>query len=553
MTKTSTLRFLALLVAAIWCVGSGLAEAAPVTKYFAFYGAQELWNWTATGKTKLGANVTGSTNPGEMADPAKLTWYNAAGVPQFAYRNYRPEPNGFTSLNNWKTATTSKLVAFNLSGEAAGYGSVLPLWDETVHVTAIGSPTAAPGYDNLGVGVKWFAQTAYRSELGANAPTWWCELDVDGVPKSSNAFTDYVEYTFDSYYIWPDGTVPLWIGGFVTDSLAGMEGGTAAYGVLEGTLRRVALDDFDGDGYLSKNGAVDIAAGADDCNDSDPNIHPGAPETAGDGIDSNCDGQDDCFIATAAFGSSLDGKIQALRVFRDGTLLNHAWGRVFVDMYYSYSPPVATFVRTHDAAKIAVRTALLPVVGAAWVFNNNKLAVLGIAFGLTITGLMLRRRETMKATLVVLLALSLMGFPMLASADTPAPVKTALTAALQTGKSCAQAVESLLLAGYPVAEVIPAAMEACKDCNPAEIITAAIRVGADPFTVAYVSKQSGVDLNLVVAGLQDPATTSASGAAEETASFAPPAAPVGVSSVPVIVTGTGSAWGSSHYVASPSL
>lgn len=46
----------------------------------------------------------------------------------------------------------------------------------------------------------------------------------------------------------------------------------------------VALTDADNDGYYSEE---------DDCDDGDASIHPGATETAGDGVDSDCDGEDD--------------------------------------------------------------------------------------------------------------------------------------------------------------------------------------------------------------------------------------------------------------------
>jgi arylsulfatase A-like enzyme len=47
---------------------------------------------------------------------------------------------------------------------------------------------------------------------------------------------------------------------------------------------RRALD-FDGDGYAR-------ALGGGDCDDRDPDVHPGALDLPGDGIDSDCDGQD---------------------------------------------------------------------------------------------------------------------------------------------------------------------------------------------------------------------------------------------------------------------
>jgi len=51
------------------------------------------------------------------------------------------------------------------------------------------------------------------------------------------------------------------------------------YGISES-----GFSDYDGDGYSIEDG---------DCDDDDPDIHPDAEETAGDGVDSNCDGEDD--------------------------------------------------------------------------------------------------------------------------------------------------------------------------------------------------------------------------------------------------------------------
>ena len=42
--------------------------------------------------------------------------------------------------------------------------------------------------------------------------------------------------------------------------------------------------DMDGDGYSTDEG---------DCDDTNADIHPMAEESPGDGVDSNCDGEDD--------------------------------------------------------------------------------------------------------------------------------------------------------------------------------------------------------------------------------------------------------------------
>ena len=127
--------------------------------------------------------------------------------------------------------------------------------------------------------------------------------------------------------------------------------------------------DEDGDGYGQ----------ACDCRDTDPEIHPNRLEIGGDGTDSNCYPEscaggpvepgsrcDNCFIATAAFGTSMAGKIDVLRAWRDRVLLKSETGRKFVELYYRCSPPFARFIASDEARKRVVRTMLLPLIGLVY-------------------------------------------------------------------------------------------------------------------------------------------------------------------------------------------
>jgi hypothetical protein len=69
-----------------------------------------------------------------------------------------------------------------------------------------------------------------------------------------------------------------------------------------------------------------------------------------------------CFIATAAFGSSIEPRVKVLRNFRDQYLLTNSPGQAFVNYYYRYSPPIADVIRKHESLKSAARWALVPVV-----------------------------------------------------------------------------------------------------------------------------------------------------------------------------------------------
>ena len=581
---------LSFLVLAVFLAASTAGQAATVSKVFKLNGGSELWNWTTTGLTKLGTPVNSGTMPREMADPAKLTWYNAAGVPQFEYRNYRP--GEYVSLNNWKSSTTAALVAFNLAGKASGTGSVLPWWGEasTINVTAILQPTAYPGYDN--VGTNWFAQVDYRTELGADAPTWWCEDQSNAILKNlTRMFTDQVEYTFDDSAIRPDGTVALWIGGFVTTDLAGLEAGTAEYGVLEGAANLKAYTDLDGDGYLPEDptssgvhdccddpagpcdnpayqtgrGSADppvcatCVCGNTDCAPCARCIHQGAPvawEFKNDLIDTNCNNNDNCFIATASFGTSLEGKIDALRVFRDRYLAGNRVGRSFVDRYYAYSPAIAESIRAHEGARAVVRGLLLPVVGGSWLVSSHKAGLLAASLALGLVGIaIIMRRKNMRNIVLPFLVVALVGLPVAASAtihdDIAAgkSVETIIASAITTGgMSITDAVEAAIQAGLPAAEVIKAALKLAPAGNAVDVIQSAIAAGADPFIVAYAAKAAGIDLHEVVVALEGSAPRSP---ASDSRGFVPPE-PV-VMTPAYVVTGTGSSWGRSHWVASPSL
>lgn len=69
-----------------------------------------------------------------------------------------------------------------------------------------------------------------------------------------------------------------------------------------------------------------------------------------------------CFIATAAYGSYLDPHVKTLRDFRDNVLLRSEWGRLFVEFYYTVSPPVAGVISGSPALRFVTRLALTPVV-----------------------------------------------------------------------------------------------------------------------------------------------------------------------------------------------
>jgi hypothetical protein len=74
-----------------------------------------------------------------------------------------------------------------------------------------------------------------------------------------------------------------------------------------------------------------------------------------------------CFIATAAYGSSMASHVKVLRDFRDQFLLKSSFGKAFVEFYYKYSPPIAHYISKNASLQVMVRLGLLPIVGISWI------------------------------------------------------------------------------------------------------------------------------------------------------------------------------------------
>lgn len=79
---------------------------------------------------------------------------------------------------------------------------------------------------------------------------------------------------------------------------------------------------------------------------------------------------DECFIATAAFGSKFTPAVILLRHFRDQYLLTNPWGTKFVNFYYHNSPPIAAYIAHRQPLKVAVRVMLVPVIAIVYILYH---------------------------------------------------------------------------------------------------------------------------------------------------------------------------------------
>ncbi|NQT79176.1 MAG: hypothetical protein HQ555_02125 [Candidatus Aminicenantes bacterium] len=94
-----------------------------------------------------------------------------------------------------------------------------------------------------------------------------------------------------------------------------------------------------------------------------------------------------CFIATAAYGSTLNPYVKILREFRDRYLMPSRLGRELVGIYYKYSPFAAELIAKHKVLKVAVRNNLVPIIAFSYSMVHLGPIITAILFVLILTTL----------------------------------------------------------------------------------------------------------------------------------------------------------------------
>ena len=106
---------------------------------------------------------------------------------------------------------------------------------------------------------------------------------------------------------------------------------------------------------------------------------------------------DACFIATAAYGSILHSSVKVLRNVRDRYLVTNVPGRIFVNLYYKFSPPIADIIAGSELLRFIVRVLLQPVVAVGWLLLH--IGASGILLGtvMVVLSFLLFRRTLQRA------------------------------------------------------------------------------------------------------------------------------------------------------------
>jgi len=121
--------------------------------------------------------------------------------------------------------------------------------------------------------------------------------------------------------------------------------------------------DSDGDGYSVEGGCC----GTVDCDDSDPDIYPGATETCDDGKDNNCDGSvnEGCECLLERLFTRNDARLETIRRFRDEILYSNSFGVGIIDLYYNKTDELKNLIEDSPAIHMFLKNlieTLIPVM-----------------------------------------------------------------------------------------------------------------------------------------------------------------------------------------------
>jgi hypothetical protein len=174
---------------------------------------------------------------------------------------------------------------------------------------------------------------------------------------------------------------------------------------LQGSIGAASMVDIELIGYEEERYLDSDEDGWSDDEEEIAGTNPNKADTDGDGEQ---DPEDPyplrsssafCFIATAAYGSPVDSRVEVLREFRDSYLMTNPVGRSLTSAYYRLSPPAAQFIVDHPSLKPPVQAALWPAVAlSAAAVNTALVHIVAIAGALALVSLALvwwlRRRTT---------------------------------------------------------------------------------------------------------------------------------------------------------------
>ncbi|MCB0411630.1 MAG: hypothetical protein KDD22_03845 [Bdellovibrionales bacterium] len=100
-----------------------------------------------------------------------------------------------------------------------------------------------------------------------------------------------------------------------------------------------------------------------------------------------------CFIATAAYGSPWDQRLNVLRSFRSKILQHLPGGKKFIWSYYKWGPFASQWIMDHPASKPWVRASLWPLWVFAWLSLKIGFGWAVTVFLLTLTTVVWALRE----------------------------------------------------------------------------------------------------------------------------------------------------------------